>query len=1055
MSWDSANNAPQCRVDTMLASAGTGKTYSLVTAIEQAVDDDLDPGRLLATTFTNRAADELAARTRERLVSRGRSDAANAMLNARIGTVNSVCGELVREFALELGRSPIAEVIPEERVDTLFARAVAPVMLDYEHLGALAERFGMADARGRRAFGGNGWRDDVRRIVALARLNGLDGAGLVASAQRSLEGLLALLPAPGSHETAERLDAALDDALRECRGALAGQRDTLKKTSQKCAEEVERAWQVRGRGELLDWPGWARLAKLGPAKADADQFENVIAAASAHLRHPRLRSDLTDFVKGQFDCAAACLPAYATFKEANGLVDFVDQEELALRILTDPAHAERLAETIGAVYVDEYQDSSPIQVALFAALARVAPSSTWVGDPKQSIFRFRDADPALTTETARRITHDTGGATSTLRHSWRSRPGIIDLVNAAFTPHFMALGASREEVAFDGAQRDDPMDAPPPLAVWDVGGRNKGERALALAGAIAGILAKGSDWPVEPKGGSVRPVRGGDVGVLCRTNGQVTDAAAALDALGVRTAVERPGLLRQPEVALLVAALRWVGDRSDALAAVELARFAGPETAWLDAAFAPEREDAVRAIVSFADELIALRDAVDRLTPSEMVDRVLHVRGLLESVRGWGNVEVRLGNLEAARALAATYQAEQRALRRAVSIAGLCAWLAEVEAPQPASTHPDAVHVLTYHKAKGLEWPVVVLTELGSVGKASPFKVVAEGLRETDWRDPLRDRTIRYWPNPYGGQSKNTGLDEAAALSEAGVRETEAERLERVRLLYVGATRARDYLVFARAEDDAKREWLHELRDAEGHPLIRFDEDAIMVGGQRFDARCTTPAAPSSDAPTVVESEYAPPIVPPAAHPPRVLRPSASAFEAVVAIAETVRVGPRLPLVGEPDMNAVGEACHGFFACDDSERPAERRQAQAAALLRAWGVPQLAAHDLVAASDRLTTFLAKRYPGAVGMHEWPVHAAVGHQVIRGRIDLLVETDDGFVLIDHKSFPGTVDPESERLAAFAGQVGLYAQAVELATGKPVVAAWMHQAVVGVLRRVAWA
>ena len=1048
-----APDAPLGRVDTMLASAGTGKTHGLVGAIEEAVAGGLDPARLLATTFTNRAADELAARIRERLVARGRADAASAMLGARIGTVNGVCGELLREFALELGRSPVAEVIPEERLDTLFARAVAPVMADFEHLGELAERFGMADARGRSRFGGAGWRDDVRKIAALARLNGIAADGLADAARRSLDGLLALLPAAAPGETAASLDDDLDAALAGCRADLTvARRAALKKTSMGSAEAVDRAHQARRRGEALDWPTWARLAKLAPAKADADLFLGVIEAAAAHPRHPRLRADLAAFVEGQFACAAACLPAFAAFKAANGLVDFVDQEELALRVLRADAHRERLAEAIGAVYVDEYQDSSPIQVALFAALARCAPASVWVGDPKQSIYRFRDADPALTTETARRITHDTGGATTTLRRSWRSRPGIVALVNAAFTPHFTRLGASEDEVAFDRAQRADPPDVPPALAVWDVAARSAPDRALALAGAIAGMLARPADWPVEPKGEPPRPLRGGDVGVLCRTNDQVRLLAGSLDALGVRTAVERPGLRSQPEVGLLVAALRWVGDRSDALAAVELARFAGPDGAWLDAAFAPEREEAVRSAVPFADELIALRDHLDHLTPAEMVDRVLHARGLLAAVRGWGDVERRLANLETVRALAAAYQEEQRTLRRAVSVAGLCAWIVESEAPQPASAHPDAVHLLTYHGAKGLEWPVVVLTELGSAGKASPFQVVAESLGETDWRDPLRGRTIRYWPNPYGSQIARTGIDEAAAESPAGLREAAAERLERVRLLYVGTTRARDYLVFARAEADDLRHWLNDLRDDDDRPIVSFADDAVLVGGRRFAARCVTPVAPDAGAAPAAPPEYAAPAAAPTIHPPRVLRPSAAPLQGTAAIAETARLGARLTLAGDPDMRALGEACHGFFACDDAARPSAWRTARAAALLHAWGVPQLAPHDLVAASDRLAAFLAERYPGAAVMHEWPVHAEVGAQAIRGRIDLLVDAPEGLVLVDHKSFPGAIDPEGERLASVAGQLALYARAVEAATGRSVVAWWMHQPVVGVVRRV---
>ena len=1049
------------RVDTVLASAGTGKTYTLTRVIEQAVRDGLDPTCLLATTFTNRAADELRSRIRERLVEAGLTDAATAMLSARIGTVNAVCGGIVQEFGLELGRSPIAEVIAEERLDAVFARATSQVMADFEHLSELAERFGMTDARGTARFGGPGWRDHVRTIVGLARLNGLAPDDLPAAAARSLEGLLALLPPPGPGETEEGLDAALATALHACLAALTpARRRALKKTSAGPVEAVEAAQRLLRRGRALPWPDWARLAKLAPPNADADLFTDVIAAAAAHPRHPRLRHELATFVQEQFACAAACLPAYAAFKAERGLVDFVDQEERALNVLTDPVHRERLRETIGAVYVDELQDSSPIQVALFAALARCATGSVWVGDPKQSIYRFRDADPALTTVTARRITRDTGGTTEALRRSWRARPGLVDLVNAAFTPHFVALGYAPEEVAFDRAQRQDPPEAPPPLAAWDVTGKNVRERAQRLAGHVAGLLADPAAWPVQEGGagaGRWRPARGGDVGVLCRSHQQIADLAAALALEGVRTAVPRPGLTQRPEVALALAALRWVADPSDTLAAAEVARLAGPEGAWLEAAFAPSRDAALEAAVAFGADLAALRTDLDHATPAEMVDRVLHVHGVLDAIRAWGDVETRLANLEALRAHAEAYQATQRALRRSVSVPGLCEWLAQSGAEQPASVHPDAVQLLTYHGAKGLEWPIVVLTALGDAAKASPFGVVAEGTAEPDWRDPLRGRTIRYWPNPYGLQAKGTGLHEAAAASREGLREAEEERLERVRLLYVGATRARDHLVFALAESDERRHWLNELRDGDGAPFVRFGDDALVIGDRRFPARTVPPAAPSA-APRATEgpaaaTEYGPPKVPPVAFPLRVLRPSAATLEGRVHVAEVVDLGARLPLVGDPDMQQVGEACHRFLAADDPGRPAERRHAQAAGILRAWGVPQLAPHDLVTAADRLWAFLERRFQGAALRREWPVHAAIGHQVIRGRIDLLVELPERYVLVDHKAFPGALAPEGERLAAFAGQATLYARAVEAATGAPCDELWLHQAVVGRAARVA--
>lgn len=1046
MTAGSASGSP--RVDTVIASAGTGKTTTLVGKVRAAVVDGLAPENILVTTFTKRAAAELRGRIRASLIKDKRPELAAAMLGARIGTVNSVCGALIEDYAFELGRSPVAEVISEDRQKALFGRAIGPVITRFaDRIGPLAARMGMEAqgwaGKGRRV---EGWQDHVRKIVDLARSNGIDAAGLAESARHSVDTLVALLPVPEAGETGDAFDAALRQAVEACRDECRSRLDTLKiGTTKSDVPAVESAMEIFERGEDLPWADWARLSKLGKTQADLPLFTDVIAAAVVHPRHPSFRADIAQFIALQFECAADCLAAYESYKRARGLVDFVDQEMMALAILRDPRNQPRLSETIHAVFVDEYQDSSPIQIAIFSALAQIAPVNLWVGDPKQSIYGFRDADPELTQAAARTITEATGGQFDFLRKSWRSRPKLGAFVNASFEPNFLRVGMSSEEITFDDyARADGPVD---PLSVWELAGKNKGERSEHLAARVAGLLRNPNDWMVECDVDGLRPARGSDIALLCRSNDQVLDIALALFQQGVEVAVEREGLLDQPEIELLSSALRWVADPTDSLAAAEIARLSGGETDWLNAAFEEDRRSALKECIPFGEALVELRSAAPQLTPAEMLDSIIHVPGLMEGIAAWGAMRERLANIEALRGLIARYQDDQRAERQAATLAGACVWLGELEkARQPESRHAGAVNVLTYHGAKGLEWPICILTELDSKPKRTPFEIVAEQSAPPDWRDPLLNRRLRYWPWPYGGLSAGLDLVASAAQSPQGMAGTAEERRERTRLLYVGATRARDHLCLATV---GKTDWLAELANDLSEPLVHLDAQHILVGDTRFPVQAAPTALPPSEFPVI--AEYGRPAYEPTVCLPMRLRPSETLSSGRPRIIEGVLIGTRIPLDGDPDIQAVGEAVHRFIACDDPSAPPEWRRQIAEALLGNWLVPQLRPESLMTASENLDKFLTGRFGDARRLREWPIHAFEGQQFISGRIDLLIDTGENFIIIDHKSFPG-VDIDDDRLQAFAGQVSLYGQAVTLATGRACNEYWFHQPITGVMSRV---
>ena len=191
----------------------------------------------------------------------------------------------------------------------------------------------------------------------------------------------------------------------------------------------------------------------------------------------------------------------------------------------------------------------------------------------------------------------------------------------------------------------------------------------------------------------------------------------------------------------------------------------------------------------------------------------------------------------------------------------------------------------------------------------------------------------------------------------------------------------------------------------------------------------------------------------PQVHPPATLNPSQ--LEGKGAVAETLEIGDRIPIaiaIGDEDeMRRFGEAVHSFLAADRPTLPATERDALAREVLERFGVTgAVEASQLPKATDRLAEWIAAMWPGATWRREWPLlHKLSEGTVLRGVADLVLETDAGLVLLDHKSFPGNREQATARAAEYAGQLSAYAAALEAATSKTVVGTYIHLPVSGLV------
>ena len=1024
------------------ASAGSGKTYRLAEELYDAVSSgDARPEAILATTFTVKVASELKQRVRGRLLKSGLCAEAERLGAARFGTVNAVCERLVDEYAFELGLPPGMSVLDEEAADRTMREVISSVLTDDE-----VELAGRLD----QAFQKWEWREVVGEIVAHARSNGIPAEALPGFAERSREGCLALLGRPESDGTGlERklIEAgesflevfpSLSDPTSTTGGIVSNLRLTLRKL----------------REGPVAWKEWARLASANTGVRSRDAFAVVSEAASAHDRHPGLRSDVTAAIDLVFELAGRSMREYQTYKQTHGVIDFPDQEMYALELLDRPDVRERLSHEIDLVLVDEFQDTSPIQLAIFLRLASIARRSVWVGDQKQSIFGFRGTDPSLIDAVIEKVSADS--EPESLPRSWRSRPGLVKLTSELFAPPFAEVGIPRKRVCLDPAVEEPAEGLGEIVERWVLDSRNKRDDAPALSEALSNLLADEEVSIRDPGDGAVRRLRPGDVAILCWTNATCTSVTKALESSGIRVCMPRPALLATLEGRLATAGLRLWADPGDSLAQAEIAyltEYPDNGDAWLtrvvekagDRPF--EDNPAVAAILQ-------ARAARPGASPVEALDAVIESARLVEICHRWGNTPARLANLEKLRSHAVLHQAGRLEEGAAATVVGFYQHLmALVEAQgddQGEASGQDAVTVSTWHRAKGLEWPVTVLFELDKKPRDNPALGVHALTDGTgiNLDDPLAGRWIRYWPYPYGDTSSGIPFNERLAACAENVSAVERERREHLRLLYVGWTRARDRLVLAGRKKALAAGMVSLLKTGGAEGVTEPESDEVTWAGipvrvkQRMAAPAESPAPPSAPGMMLPEGT-------PREYPPAVIHPSS--LEILGTAGEPAVLGEPTGISGSSEWADLGNAVHGFFAADREGYPIELRREIARRLLEGWGVSSsLTVDSLIEMSSRLHRWIGSNWPGAVRSSEVPLTMQDENgSIITGTADMVLDLGDRIVLIDHKTFPGSRTQAVEEAIGYAGQLGAYRRMLEASTGKPVIACYIHCPVPGIV------
>lgn len=1018
MAWDLVDVKPN---DLRLvdASAGSGKTYTLMNLVgELIMHEKEDAGCILATTFTNKAAAELRQRIRGTLLGSDRPDAsklAAKAANGLIGTVNGVAGRILSDYAIDAGMSPQLKVIQEDAADLIFKRAVAVVIEKHaDEIRPVATRLGFVAVK----QGQNSppdWQSVIHAIVDRARANGIDGVKLSESRQASIDTAKSWFD--GS------VELPLQGIVKQLR-----------------AHESELEREDVGKGTkgyfakvkaFLQFPTWEKAAVVadgdGIGKKDITPLRDVAASLRKNLIHAKeMRDDVVKMITLVFDIAAEGMDAYQQFKARYGLIDFTDQESELLKLLQDDKFKTKLSERVHRVLVDEFQDTSPIQLALFSRLGEVARGKmTWVGDPKQSIYGFRGADPALMAKAASLI--DTKNRAQ-LKYSWRSKENLVEFANVLFESAFKGVAGCDGTVHLDIPEKRKEEAKGGEIEAWMLCAKKAEDRSKQLAEGIRQLNDSGTSY--------------GEIAVLMRTTDDCNKLAAALSEQDIPVSVGSGKLFSTDEVWLAMAAYRYVVDRDDKVALAILAAYLIDPEGWLESISASRKETLYKW--EAACKLESLNGDVVSLTPLELLDRVLVHFGIDSQARKMGEGARRIANLEELRAKCTQYMAASAMEGVPATHAGFIASLNGDDSKEASVPGGDSVKVMTYHAAKGLEWPTVILSTLDGDYKRNPFNLeIVEG-KDFDPANPLKGRKLRWVPCPFGslkGEFKTSLLRENVELKAEFDRIHDEELEERKRLMYVGVTRARDRLVLAPEVSITKTNgtkvvagWLDELTPQSffsGNWKLQNGVGTWTMGDVGF--RVTTRVF--TDVPECRQVMYkrsAGHISSPIEFPLYKLAPSSKNVLAVDAIVgEELQLGTPLEVRDAKFTAELGDCFHGYMAV---AVPGKDNPELAAALIKRWGQQGIVNPEgMVVCGAELRDLIAKKWPGARVETEVPMsYENSDGQVSEGYIDMLVMTSDGkHIIIDHKV---VADPDPlVHVKHYAGQQNIYRQAVQHGIG----------------------
>ena len=1015
------------------AGAGTGKTTAIVAEVVQLLlsSEDLTPDRIVLVTFTEKAAGEIAERIHQALteiqlcfdrdepvawpfgsskplftISDDRRELTRRACTRQLGrieglrsqTIHSFCQSLLRQFPIEAGLDPQFAIIEG------FDRALL--------YGELYDA----------------WIDEETRIHPTPQVEAewellLDSVGYLFLVRGLIFQLLErrdlLLDADFDIGSLDLVEPELREAVETIRSAgraESGITRHLRATAPPAPGCDIDAW-IEYLQPITNDILSEDLPRGNAAGALKDALKVLRSGEKGHAISERLVKHRAAIVL--LSMTRRFIAFLDEEKRRRGVTDFDDLLLRTAALLEDDTIAERVRKQFDFLFVDEFQDTDRIQARILSRLIRdrsgnILPGrAVVVGDPKQSIYGFRRADPETYDGFTRELL-EAGAERRFITEQYRSDAPLLAAINAMFSAVF--AGGEQNPNVFRPpyrelqAARTRPLrDLDARITFLDATSTNPAERFITEAETI-------SAWIQKHRDGSEHDLR--RFALLFRRTTKLDDYLDVFARHGIATILPPTRLfLDRPAAVDLLTVLRaiaWPIDKGAEISAARSVYFGLTDTEIAEGVLAPP-SDPAHPWRQFRDSLRSLRDASSHLTVSELIQCVLETCGVESVYDATVERERSLRHLDHLRNIAFAYdQKNGGSVRQFVEEMGSRRLETEEAEPSMLDDASNGVRILTIHSAKGLEFDTVILPDLEFKLKAPELFVV------DDPRSLVMTGQVETLSGTFR-ESNGAPLKKIAAMREDA---------ENRRLFYVAATRARSELVFV-CNDAARKEGFtplitnlfdvpawpsgvgREIRDriVEGATIpVAFERVAIPLTAERARRRLADAATETtlrSSAPVPISVRTAPPA-------PELLSPAEAA---------THRGGAK--------RRSAGILLHRVLERWDGASPL-------APLLTALAAEQGADGETIGLVTRRMqvvaesqTFRSIALAETLG-RELPVAFLDAHgQVIEKRIDRLIRLDGHEVIIDYKSGQRS----DQREQRDRDQIEQYCRAMSRISGRP--------------------